>query len=321
MMKNLFFLPLVILPFAITQCSSSKKQNEVNPITGLAPATNQTRAPFYDSNAMHIIYTNSLFGQTEDCGCQHYPRGGLQKRKTHIAPFINKDNVLIFEAGNSLFPTPQYTKTTLTKEELLTNAKKLISFAQENSYIAWNVGEAELKYGAKELKSLVSTNSIPFISSNLVDKKNQQFLFTQKIEKNIQGDNFVIIGLIEKATDASTKILNPLKIAQKYFNGLKSNESLIILSNLSVSKNYQIAQSLKNSKHNLFIIGSNSSYKFPLAKVFNKSKIVADAAHSYQNYGLIKNPLHTLINNSEEYLAECEAGSKVLSCQTSMDTY
>lgn len=326
MNKSVFNVFFLILSFSfLNSCSHAPKN--VNPITGLAASNNKTREKLYDSESLILIYTNDLNGQTKDCGCPHYPRGGLEKRSTHIHPFLGKNNVLIIETGNSLFPSKNFSSNPLTEEEQTNTALQLLSFAEKHDYKAWNISPNELKFGVSKLQELSKKTSIPFINTNLISKKDNSKPFKEELNIVVKNKKVSIIGILNPMDAPSGyRGLSPLKTINSF---LKSNSNksdiLVVMSALSETENIKLSKALKNQNTQIVILGSSSGSKFPLARKTESNVIIGDAASLYQRYGLLKLNLEASLsskNQKSSVLNECGSdGSVKPPCHAYMDTY
>ncbi len=326
MHKPLLNLSLLVISFSFLNFCSHTSKN-VNPITGLAPSNNKTRENLYDSESLILIYTNDLNGQTKDCGCPHYPRGGLEKRSTHLHPFINKSNALILETGNSLFPSKTFSSNPLSEEEQTDNALKLLDFAKKHDYKAWNVSQNELKLGVSKLQELSKKTSIPFINSNLISKKDSSMPFIKEINFDVKNKKITVIGILNPLDAPSGyNAQNPLKTINSFLkSNLNKSDIVIVMSGLSETENIKLSKSLKSHSPQIVILGSSSESKFPLARRGESNVIIGDAASLYQRYGLLKLNLAASLSMKTEnssVLNECGSDGLVKPpCHTYMDTY
>lgn len=120
-------------------------------------------------------------------------------------------------------------------------------------YDVVNIGEKDLMMGLKFLNEVARKSRFPFISANLVDKKNQKSIFKPYIIKEVSGIKIGIIGLIDNQytitlnnTEPGLTILDPISTTKNLIKGLREYCHLIvILSQLEDSKTRRLAREIQ----------------------------------------------------------------------------
>ncbi|MCK5553142.1 MAG: hypothetical protein KAJ09_08365, partial [Deltaproteobacteria bacterium] len=98
------------------------------------------------------------------------------------------------DAGNMLFRKPPTSQK--RRKEALLKVDVLVRAYEEIGYSAVNVGEKDLTLGLGFLNEVAKRAEFPFISANLVDRKNRKTLFKPCVTEEIAGIKVGIIGLM-----------------------------------------------------------------------------------------------------------------------------
>ncbi len=158
----------------------------------------------YPQNKITVVYTNSLNGNLDDCGCRENPNGGLVVRAEEIKKIkAAHKNVFLFETGD-FFPPES--------DELL--AEYLIKSYKYMAYDAVSVGDQEFTGGIEKIMKY--SGELPFVCNNILIQIGGEWKTVFKrhlvIEKN--GIKAGIIGTISGNAFKYRKknILNRIKI-------------------------------------------------------------------------------------------------------------
>jgi hypothetical protein len=147
-------------------------------------------------------------------------------------------NLLVVDAGNMLFRKPPTSQK--RRKEALLKVDVLVKAYEEIGYSAVNVGEKDLTLGLGFLDEVAKRAEFPFISANLVDRKNRKTLFKPFVTEEIAGIKVGIIGLMShwvndvlKEKEPYLEVLDPLEAVKPYVTELhKSCDLVIVLSQL-----------------------------------------------------------------------------------------
>ena len=132
-------------------------------------------------------------------------------------------------------------------------------------YDAVNVGEKDLMLGVKFLSDAGRKAKFPFISANLVDKRNEKGVFKPYVIKEIAGLKVGIFGLLDDAfnptlqeRDRELKILDPVSTSRILTKSLREHCDLIVLlSQLGESRDKKLAR--ENPQIDLILGGGGES--------------------------------------------------------------
>jgi 2',3'-cyclic-nucleotide 2'-phosphodiesterase (5'-nucleotidase family) len=155
-------------------------------------------------NKITIVYTNSLNGHLDDCGCKENPNGGLVVRAEEIKKIKSSyENVFLFETGD-FFPPES--------DELL--AEYLVKSYKFIGYDAISIGDQEFTGGIENI--IKYSGELPFVCNNILVQSGGQWKNIFKRYTIIEKNNIKagVIGTISgNAFKYHTgKVLNQIKI-------------------------------------------------------------------------------------------------------------
>ncbi len=141
----------------------------------------------------------------------------------------------------------------------------LVQSYNDIGYDAVNVGEKDLMMGVKFLSDMSQKAKFPFISANLVDKKNQKPIFKPYVIKEIAGLKIGIFGLLDdyfypplQEKDPWLTILEPISASKTLSKSLREYcDLIIVLSQLGESKDKRLAR--ENPQIDLILGGGGES--------------------------------------------------------------
>jgi len=136
-----------------------------------------------------------------------------------------------------------------------------------------NVGEKDLMMGLQFLSDVSQKAKFPFISANLVDKKNGKGVFKPYVIKEIAGLKIGIFGLMDDAfnltlqeRDSGFSILEPLSTSKALTKSLQEYcDLIVVLSQLGESKDKKLAR--ENREIDLILGGGGESKRAVIERV------------------------------------------------------
>lgn len=143
-------------------------------------------------------------------------------------------NLLLVDAGNVLFqklPTSQ-----VRRKEALWKVDVLVRAYGEMGYAVVNIGEKDLIMGHGFLVDIAKRAKFPFISANLIDRKNRKTVFRPFITGEFAGIKIGIIGIMShwvnevlKEKEPYLEVLDPLDAIKPYLMELRESCDLVIV--------------------------------------------------------------------------------------------
>jgi len=138
-----------------------------------------------------------------------------------------EDNVLLFDAGNTL-----WSDRSLARE---TKGKITVETMNLMGYDAAVLGERDLLLGAETLRERFNEADFPFLSANVVDEEGN-LLAQPYTAIEVGGRRVGVLGLTGQALPAGVtlRVLDPLETARRYLPELrKQTDFIIVLAHLN----------------------------------------------------------------------------------------
>lgn len=156
--------------------------------------------------------------------------GGLSRKYTTIKNIrLNGENPIILDAGDLVYTNSVIHDSVRDSEIHL--ASSIIRGYEKIGCDAINVGQYEMAGGLDRLLELNKNTSIPFISANLKDSKNNQLLFEPYLIINRDDLKIGVIGL----TDFVNQYILGIKIdsyrstGNEYINKIRKKVDVVVL--------------------------------------------------------------------------------------------
>ena len=184
----------------------------------------------YQQNIITVVATTNVHGEIDPCGWKKKPLGGLARKATIIDQLNEQGkNLLILDAGD-LFFKKNIVDSGISMETAKVNAEVIMKSFNKMGCDAFSPGSKDFASGLDYLMELERKSSFPYISSNLVDDKNN-LLFDSHIIKKINGKRIGIIGLSSNFENKveGLNILNPISSLNYIISEIESKTDIIIL--------------------------------------------------------------------------------------------
>ncbi|MCC7431685.1 hypothetical protein IT568_12650 [bacterium] len=186
----------------------------------------------------------------------------------------NTEDLLIVDAGNMLFRTEGITEQ--QKEEWSLKAELVMEIQNQIGLDAANVGVRDLTNGLAYLKEKSLKYKIPFVSSNLLDAKTQQLVFSEFGIIEVSGLKVGIFGITQGFNTMPKNVDWSLKdyktVTPEVVSKLKAKKCEIIVLLANVQKPQLDSLLTANPEINFAVASGNQEQTFPQtigeAKVF-----------------------------------------------------
>ncbi len=233
-------------------------------------------------SSLTIVFTTSVQGEYEPCGCPKHPLGGISKRVKYVEEFKNKEkNVLVLDSGDLFFQNNSIPFGSETQWKL---KAKLIAKAYEVMGIdAIGIGENDLASGTDFLKEIVTSNRIKLVATNFkeVESFYLPFIIIEKNSKKL-GIISVIQPALLKTEGLQLKEVN--EAIDEAMEKIRSEVDLVILlSHLAPNEE----EKLLRTRSDIDIIIS-SHYGFAQKPVKIKNSIIATAGSRGKYIGVLR---------------------------------
>lgn len=261
-------------------------------IIGLTHSSNNSR-----ETSLTLIYTSNTLGEVEPCKtCPEGADSGGLARRSHFIKSVKETvkNLLILDAGNAL--VMRYFAQPSEREKARKRAEFVIKLYEKLGYQALNIGETDLGLGIKFLKDLQKKSNIPFLSTNLKEKKTGEVVFKPYLIKEAEGITIGILGLVTAEISPSIQkelkgyfVENPIKAARETIHRfIPSCDYVIALAHLSLLEIESLAKG--NPRLSIIVGGNDHSLIFP-RKIHRSIYVQTDAFGAH--VGRMDLELHT----------------------------
>ena len=249
-------------------CASGRRDgggSGSNPFAGLPKTSVADWASAQKLSTLQIVFMSNTNGEVAQCGCAVNPKGGLDRKLNFVRSLGASKDRVILDAGNTLFSTESMRApeiaAALMKAQTVLKGHKLIGVDVQN------VGFLDLTAGSGALKDLSQKSGIKMISTNLASSVDGKLLFDSSFQRKLSnGVELVVFGLTRGPAGVmrpELKVLDPLPTLQKELARVSQNTTVVVLSDLGVSLDKELAEKLDRA---VVFIGSRdlSSLEIPV---------------------------------------------------------
>jgi 2',3'-cyclic-nucleotide 2'-phosphodiesterase (5'-nucleotidase family) len=232
----------------------------------------------------------------ESCGCPETGDSGGLGRRSYYIDTVRKEakNLLVLDGGDTLVLS--FFDRESKRQKARKRAEVVLKIYEKLGYDALNIGDTDLGLGVEYLRTLQKKSKIPFLSTNLKEKKTGRLIFKSHLFKEVDGMRIGIIGLltpdihpfIQKELK-SYFIEDPIKVATETVHRFMSDcDQIIALAHLNPSEIESLAK--KVPQISIIIGGNDRSFVFP-KHIHRSIYVQTDAFGLYVgrlNLGLVK---------------------------------
>lgn len=167
------------------------------PLGGCEPRTDRP-------SDLRLLYTATLQGYIEPCGCTKGKTGGIDRVATAVRNHTENHPGSLFVDGGDLF-SDRLRMDDKLREQATIKADSMFSMWSELGCAAMALGDFDLALGVEALQDLSARHSIPILCANLVDGNGERpFPGSVIVERN--GLRIGIFGLLNnKLNEAFSK--------------------------------------------------------------------------------------------------------------------
>ena len=220
--------------------------------------------------SLTLIYTSNTLGEVEPCGtCPEGGESGGLPRRAHYLKTVKEEvkNLLLLDGGDALVIS--YFGQPSEREKARKRAEFVLNIYEKLGYDALNVGDTDLGLGVEYLKTLQKKSKIPFLSTNLKEKKTGRPIFKSHLVKEVDGMRIGIIGLLTPDIHPFIQkelknyfIEDPIKAALETINRyLADCDHIIALAHLTPIEIQTFTKRIP--KISIIIGGNDRSFIFP----------------------------------------------------------
>ncbi|CAK8723464.1 Cytochrome c554 and c-prime [Candidatus Electronema halotolerans] len=147
-----------------------------------------------------LFYSNDVRGETEPCGCSAKQRGGMSRKAAQISQIAAAEQLpfLYLDSGGLLFKETRLPAG--QEEQAKIAAQGLAAAMQVMRCQAAGVGAHDLAGGVELLRQFQDTGQLTWLSMNLVDRQQNQPVFTPWLLTKTAGLSVAVLGLTNEKT-------------------------------------------------------------------------------------------------------------------------
>ena len=256
----------------------------------------------YSSAEISLIFTASVNGAVEPCGCKTGPSGGLARKAAYINKLRSEGNLAIILDSGDLFFQKEYLSDS-TRNEMAAKASLIVDAFNEMSTTAINIGDDDFILGLDYLLSLRDRAKFPFISSNIYSAEFNKPIFEEYVIWSNNGFKVGIIGLAWKSGNYPESVIvqDPTISAKKVIAKIQNKVDLIIaLTHMPLKVEAALADSIADV--DLFI-GGHDGKGMIKPKLVNERGIYK-AGNEGESLGIIELKLTDRRKNINEITAK-----------------
>ncbi|MGD0382931.1 MAG: hypothetical protein ABSA77_05365 [Thermoguttaceae bacterium] len=237
-----------------------------------------------DGRPMAVVVSGDTAGWIVPCGCATNQSGGLPRRGAYIERLRREASVVVLDAGGGPAGNSPYDRA---KFEAILAGEMLMGIS------AHNVGAAEARLGADELRRLAAESNAPLISANVFDASDRPVAERFRIVE-AAGRRLAVVGVLSRSYATGQIHVKPPRqaILETLQQAAGRYDWLIVLAYLPEEELRELAESLPEADA---IVGGPTGQPIAprqigpvlLTSAANKGKFLArlDAPHSDSSGG------------------------------------
>jgi hypothetical protein len=190
-----------------------------------------TRAASTDGPAATILFTGSVHGFLDQCGCARFPLGGVDRRSGYIRSYQRSHadtDVVLLDTGN-FFDTPGAAGDV--------KSRALVEAMNRLGYVASGVGERDLLLGIAHFRDVTSEAAFPFVSANLVRRETGRTWLPPATVVSAGGLRIAVLGVtrynptlrLELPGGGTVVTVDPVQALQTHVAEQRDTSDLVVV--------------------------------------------------------------------------------------------
>ncbi|MBY0515985.1 MAG: hypothetical protein K2P81_03680 [Bacteriovoracaceae bacterium] len=194
----------------------------------------------------HLLFSHNINGETQPCGCNKFPLGGLEQAAGHFHQINSQGPYIYVDSGDLFFPSPVLPEN--VKSSLEFTAQILFEAAERFRLKFFVPGDQDFAMGVKWLSQMAKKAKFTFLLANLRDSEvikskrwarvivgKKTLVFIGVLDPELlQGSNAALFSSPEVAIEQALKEANP-----------KDSELVILLSHSGLERDQQYAKTFQ----------------------------------------------------------------------------
>lgn len=229
-----------------------------------------------------LIFSHNVHAELEPCGCQKFPLGGVDNIYHLLQEFRTQMPVIYIDTGDSFYASITTPKETQASAQ---NSAQYLGKAYNELQLDFFLpGDFDFAQGSSNLLELLSLSSAHLLLSNL--KKDSPLFqkIVRKVEFNLMGKHFLLLGVIDPnlyPQNVSKEFLPIEKSLEEILKPRVKNKDdiIILLSHSGLDQDKRIALKFPTID---WIIGAHSQSFTQLPIQVGKTQIVQVLSKNHQ---------------------------------------
>jgi hypothetical protein len=295
-MKNLLRTGIV-LSLILTLGSCDKFVKKVDP--EYSSLTSQKKG-----TATAIIFSHNINGETQPCGCRHFPLGGFAQVAGALHFMKGKHPYLYVDTGDAFFPSSQIAN--YNEKSLKHIARSIRDSFNQLDLKFFLPGDQDFAAGVPFFKELMKEASFTILASNLKSSLGVKFKKTAVIKS--QGKTLFLTGLMSPELyqpAVRSHLTSPKKALKEAITQLKAegfdpknpHHSLVVLSHSGMETDQKLAKSFSEID---WIVGAHSQSFTAKSFDIGETRLVQVLSRNHY-LGLIRFPYSPVKKANPQY--------------------
>jgi len=140
-----------------------------------------------------ILFSNNINGETQPCGCNKFPLGGLEQTAGHFHQVQSKMPVIYVDSGDLFFPSPILPANVLTSHRF--TAEKLVEAMHHLELKFYVPGDQDFALGTDWLADLSKKAKFTFLLANV--RAENPFKSKKWARVSVGEKKLVFIGVLD----------------------------------------------------------------------------------------------------------------------------
>lgn len=183
---------------------------------------------FSSQDAIKLVLTSNVNGETDPCGWKKKPMGGLARKSTIINDLKKEGNdVIVADAGNLFFKKDKISSG-VTIDFAKETAKIIVDCFNVIGCDVFSPGSHDFAAGLEFIKDLENRSTFPYVSANIFGKNGEK-LYEPYIIVEKQGKKIGFLGLSSVFLNEKLTVRDPFKVLKGMIGELESKTDMVIL--------------------------------------------------------------------------------------------
>jgi hypothetical protein len=248
-------------------------------VSGLDESYYEKVTPKSGSTQGSVLFSNNVNGETQPCGCNKFPLGGLEQVAGHFHQVGLTGPIIYVDSGDMLFPSPNLPKHLHASHQY--TAEKLVEAAEKLGLKFFVPGDQDFALGKKWLADLSHKAKFTFLIANA--RENSPFKHRAWAKIAVGDKNLVFIGITDPellSNEYAALFSSPEVAIESALSDAdpEKNDIVILLSHAGMDKDRRFAKLFPRLD---WIVGSHTQSFTQRASEEGNTKIVQGLSRNH----------------------------------------